>query len=109
VQEQEGSEILAAAPESAVEEELINEGTAGAIREMRLRGKPKKAIARELGVDIKTVRKWSSKEWSPQRRPPRENKLTPYEELIRERFGEVGYNASVLYRELGGVGDHLNP
>jgi transposase len=104
VQEQEGSEILAAAPESAVEEELINEGTAAAIREMRLRGKPKKAIARELGLDIKTVRKWASKDWSPQRRPPRENKLTPYEELIRKRFGEVGYNASVLYRELGGAG-----
>ncbi len=30
--------------------------------------------------------------------------LTPYEELIQKRFPEVGYNASVLYRELRGAG-----
>lgn len=104
MQEQERSEILAEAPKSAAEEELINEGTAAAIREMGVRGKPKKAIARELGVDIKTVRKWVAKEWRPQRRQPREKKLTPYEEVIRGRFAEVGYNATVLFRELQGAG-----
>jgi transposase len=104
VQEQERSEILAEAPESAAEEELINEGTAAAIWEMGMRGKPKKAIARELGVDIKTVRKWVAKQWRPQRREPREKKLTPYEELVRGRFAEVGYNATVLFRELRAAG-----
>ena len=65
--EQEGSEMLDAVPRGTVEEELIGHGTAAAIREMRLRGKSKKAIARELDLDIKTVRKWSSEEWKPQR------------------------------------------
>lgn len=104
MQEQEESEMLAMAPRSAMEEELVNEGTAKAIQELRLRGKSKKAIARELGLDIKTVRKWSKEEWAPQRRQGRENVLTPYAELIRGRFPEVGYNAAVLDRELRAAG-----
>jgi transposase len=67
---------------------------------MRLRGKSKKAIARELELDIKTVRKWSSREWTAQRRRPQAAELTRYEEVIGRRFPEVGYNATVLYREL---------
>jgi len=104
VQEQEGSEMLDVVPRGTVEEELIGHGTAAAIQEMRLRGKSKKAIARELDLDIKTVRKWASEEWAPQRRRPRGEELTMYEEVIAKRFGEVGYNAEVLYRELQGAG-----
>jgi transposase len=104
VQEQQGSEMLDAVPRGAVEEELIGHGTAAAIREMRLRGKSKKAIARELDLDIKTVRKWSSEEWKPQRRPARVEELAAYEEVIAKRFPEVGYNAEVLYRELREAG-----
>ena len=100
MQEQEGSEMLDAVPTGAVEEELIGHGTAAAIREMRLRGKSKKAIARELDLDIKTVRKWASEEWKPQRRRAREEELKAYEEVIAKRFPEVGYNAEVMYREL---------
>ena len=88
--------MLDAGPRGTVEEELIGHGTAAAIREMRLRGKSKKAIARELDLDIKAVRKWSSEEWAPQRRRPRGEELTMYEEVIARRFGEVGYNAEVL-------------
>ncbi len=69
-----------------------------------MRGKAKKSIARELGLDIKTVRKWSAKDWIPQRRERRENVITPYAELIQGRFPEVGYNASVLDRELRAAG-----
>lgn len=104
MQEQEGSEMLDAVPRGAVEEELIGHGTAAAIREMRLRGKSKKAIARELDLDIKTVRKWSSEEWKPQQRRARLEELTAYEEVIAKRFPEVGYNAEVLYRELQEAG-----
>jgi len=104
VHEHEGSEMLDAAPRGAVEEELIGQGTAAAIREMRLRGKSKKAIARELDLDIKTVRKWSSEEWKPQRRESRGEELAAYEEVIAKRFAEVGYNAEVLYRELQEAG-----
>lgn len=92
--------MLDTVPRGAVEEELIGHGTAAAIREMRLRGKSKKAIARELDLDIKTVRKWSSEEWKPQQRRARVEELTVYEEVIAKRFPEVGYNAEVLYREL---------
>jgi len=101
--------MLDAAPGGAVEEELIGQGTAAAIREMRLRGKSKKAIARELDLDIKTVRKWSSEEWSPQRRQSRGEGLKAYEEVIAKRFPEVGYNAMVLYRELQDAGYEGSP
>ena len=96
--------MLDAMPRGIVEEELIGHGTAAAIREMRLRGKSKKAIARELDLDIKTVRKWSSEEWKPQQRRARVEELTVYEEVIAKRFPEVGYNAEVLYRELREAG-----
>jgi transposase len=104
VHEQERSGILTEMPEGIGEEELLGQGTVAAIREMRLRGKPKKAIARELGLDIKTVRKWSAEEWSPQQRPARGVKLAEFDEVIRRRFPEVGYNAMVLYRELTDAG-----
>src|SRR5258708_6193889 len=96
--------MLAAVPRGTVEEELIGQGTAAAIREMRLRGKSKKAIARELDLDIKTVRKWSSEEWKPQRRKSRGEELSAYAEVMAKRFAEVGYNAEVLYRELREAG-----
>jgi transposase len=109
VQEQERSEILGVVPSGAAEEELLGQGTVGAIREMRLRGKSKKAIARELDLDIKTVRKWSREEWSPQRRQPRGVALMLYEDVIAKRFAEVGYNAMVLYRELQDAGYEGSP
>jgi len=96
--------MLDAVPTGAVEEELIGHGTAAAIRELRLRGKSKKAIARELDLDIKTVRKWASEEWKPQQRRARVEELTVYEEVIAKRFAEVGYNAEVMYRELQEAG-----
>ncbi len=104
MQEQERSGILTEMPEGTGEEGLLGRATVAAIREMRLRGMAKKAIARELGVDIKTVRKWATVEWTPQRRRERGSKLAGYEDQIRSRFAEVGYNATVLYRELQSAG-----
>jgi transposase len=101
--------MLDAVPKGTVEGELIGHGTAAAIREMRLRGKSKKAIARELGLDIKTVRKWASEEWKPRQRRARVEELTVYEEVIAKRFPEVGYNAEVLYRELQEAGYEGSP
>lgn len=100
MQVEERSEILSTAPEGVVEVELVNEGVAEAIRQMRSRGMAKKAIARELGLDIKTVRKWSEAQWAPQKRRERAVSLAPREELIRKRFPELGYNAVVMHREL---------
>ena len=39
--------------------------------------------ARELGLDIKTVRKWLQQPWRPQRRPNRGRKLDEWEEFLR--------------------------
>lgn len=109
MQELERSEILAVVPSGAAEEDLLGQGTVAAIREMRLRGRSKKAIARELDLDIKTVRKWSREEWSPQRRQRRGVALMLYEDVITKRFAEVGYNAMVLYRELQDAGYEGSP
>jgi len=72
MQNEERSDILTATADSVAEGELIDEGMAEAIRRMRACGMAKKAIARELGLDIKTVRKWAAAtEWRPQRREQR--------------------------------------
>jgi phage terminase Nu1 subunit (DNA packaging protein) len=65
------SGMLSVAPEGATEEALISESMCGAVQALRERGTSKKVIARELGVDIKTVRKWCRRSWSAQKRPGR--------------------------------------
>lgn len=104
MQNEERSEILTATAGSVVEEELIDEGMAEAIRRMRASGMAKKAIARDLALDIKTVRKWIGTAWKPQRRQRKEPELARFDSWIRRRFPEVGYSAKVLYRELGEQG-----
>jgi transposase len=98
------SEMLSAAPEGAAEEPLIDESSWGAVRALWERGVSKKAIARELELDIKTVRKWCRRAWSPQKRQSRGRVLDAWEPFLRARAPEVGFNAMVLYRELVGQG-----
>ena len=69
------SEMLSAAPVSAPEESLIGESIWGAIQALKERGRSKKQVARELGLDIKTVRKWWRWAWRPQRRAQRGRRL----------------------------------
>jgi transposase len=107
MQNEERADILSTTAHSVVEGELVDEGMAAAIRRMRARGMAKKAIARELGLDIKTVRKWLATEWKPQRRQREEPALTKYNEWIRGRFPEVGYSAKVLHREFGYEGSYV--
>ena len=64
----EAAEILGATPEGVAEGELIEQSKWGAIRTLWEGGKSKKAIARELWLDIKTVRKWVKTVWRPQQR-----------------------------------------
>jgi transposase len=104
MQNEERADILSTTAHSVVEGELVDEGMAEAIRRMRARGMAKKAIARELGLDIKTVRKWLATEWKPQRRERNAPALAKHDEWIRKRFAEVGYSAKVLHRELGELG-----
>lgn len=98
-------EILAVAPLGAAEGDLINQTTWGAVRSLFEQGWSKKAIARELCLDIKTVRKWTWRGWEPQRRRrSRGRKLEPYAEFMKARAPEVGFNGKVLLRELRALG-----
>ena len=63
-----GPEILSAAPAGAAEGDLIDQNVWGAIRTLWEKGRSRKAIARELDLDIKTVRKWLRRSWDQQRR-----------------------------------------
>lgn len=100
-----GSEILSVAPQGVTEGELISQTEWGAVHELHARGMPKKAIARELGIDIKTVRKWLREEWKPQKRARKSQELLAgHEEFVRARAPEVGFNGVVLMREMGARG-----
>ena len=76
------------------------------VREMvarRERGEGAKRIARELGVDRKTVRRWLQMGgWQPRRSRQRPRAIDPYTEFIERRGPEVGWNGVVLHRELAG-------
>ncbi|MEA2691099.1 MAG: hypothetical protein QOJ16_486 [Acidobacteriota bacterium] len=104
MESEERSEKLSSSPVGAGEGELISQSTWGAVRALWGRGLSKKAIARELDVDIKMVRKWCIKSWVAQKRPSRGRGLDLFEAFLRARAPEVGFNAVVLHRELAGQG-----
>ena len=78
------------------------------VREMiarRERGDGIKQIARELGVDRKTVKRWLRLgSWQPRRPQTRARELNRFAEFIERRAPEVGFNGVVLHRELKGLG-----
>ena len=96
-----GLTICAGTPVGVPEEPLIRETEWGAIRELHAKGWSKKAIARQLELDIKTVRKWLRKEWRRRRREQAERGLDPHRSFLEGRGPEVGFNGKVLERELG--------
>jgi transposase len=63
-----------------------------------------KRIARELGLDIKTVRKWVRQEYRAQRRRCPGRELDKFAEFLRGRAPEVGFNGRVLHREVAALG-----
>jgi transposase len=104
MQQRESSPSLSAAPAGAAEGEVINQNIYGAIRTLAEQGASKKAIARQLGLDVKTVRKWLRHSWSPGRRRTRGRVLDAWREFVLARAPEVGFNAVVLQRELAEKG-----
>ncbi len=78
------------------------------VREMvarKERGEGVKRIARELGVDRKTVKRWLKLGgWQPRRPQRRARQLDRFAEFIERRAPEVGWNGVVLHRELEGLG-----
>ena len=100
----ERSSSLTAAPTGAVEGEVINQNVYGAVRMLAEQGASKKAIARQLGLDVKTVRKWLRRSWAPGQRRARGRQLDAWREFLLARAPEVGFNAVVLTRELAAMG-----
>jgi transposase len=100
MQEEAQSEILPTTTKRVVEDELVEQGMAEAIRQMRASGMGNKTIAREMGIGVKTVRKWGKTAWKAQTRAERGTNLDPFKGVVEARFPEVGYNAVVLHREL---------
>lgn len=96
--------ILPEAPTSAPEAEVIGETTWGVIRALWSRGRNKKQIARELGLDVKTVRKHLNHAWVVQKRRPRGRLLDDFRAFLEGRAPEVGFNGEVLLREVRGLG-----
>jgi transposase len=95
---------LAAVPGGAAEGELIGEQLWSAMEVLREKGLSKKGIARALGLDIKTVRKWWRWPWRQQQRPARGHRLDRWRAFLQGRAEEVGFNAAVLHRELAEQG-----
>lgn len=65
------------------------------------------AVARELGLDRRTVRKYArARSWHEvMRRPPRRpSTLDPYLDYLQQRWDEGEHNAKILHQELAGKG-----
>src|SRR5688500_17797932 len=102
---EESTGIPSAAPTGPGEQDVLNQSDHGGIRALFDRGVPKKVIALELDLDIKTVRKHLRQPWAPQQRPnARGRDLDRFRDFIAGRGPEVGFNAVVLHRELRGLG-----
>jgi len=78
----------------------------GAIRELAAHGVPKKEIARQLEVTVKTVRRVLKKpQWEPyQRQRSAPGVLSQFEQWITSRAPEVDFNSAILFRELKLIG-----
>jgi transposase len=58
-------------------------------------------IARRLGMDRKTVRRWVRTQWKPYQRAAKEERLlTAHADFLRERAAQVQYSAQILFQEL---------
>jgi transposase len=90
---------------SSAEERMVG---AEMVREMvarRERGQGVKRIARELGVDRKTVKRWLKLGvWQPRQTQRRARELDRFAEFLNQRAPEVGWNGAVLYREVQAMG-----
>src|SRR5215472_2446689 len=69
------------------------------------RGDGMKTIARELGVDRNTIKRWRHLgAWQPRQAGARCRQLDPFRPFLMQRGPEVGWNGMVLHRELQGLG-----
>src|SRR5579875_889152 len=88
------------AEERMLREDLVREMVA-----RKERGEGVKRIARELGIDRKTVKRWLMLgDWQPRRVRQLPRPIDRFAEFIEQRVVEVGWNGVVLHRELVGLG-----
>jgi transposase len=89
----------------SAEERMLRGDLVREIVARQARGAGVKRIARELGVDRKTVRRWLRLGgWQPRRPRRRRRAVEQFTEFIAQRGPEVGWNGVVLHRELAGLG-----
>ena len=74
--------------------------------ELRRRGQSLRAVAREVGVDVRTIRRWLGADGFPERkeRPAAPSKLDAYRTYLDRRLQEGCTNAAQLWRELRACG-----
>jgi transposase len=65
-------------------------------------GQSQAAIARALGMERKTIRRWLRNGQFPERKPPhrRPPKVNQFSEYLQQRWDEGCHNAAQLYREI---------
>src|SRR5215470_15187218 len=91
-------------PSGTAEERMVQEDVVREIMARLAKGDGVKTVARELGLDRKTVKGWRARGgWRAQRRR-RTRELDRFAEFITARGPEVGWNGMVLHRELTGLG-----
>ncbi|UGB24878.1 helix-turn-helix domain-containing protein [Methylorubrum sp. B1-46] len=67
-------------------------------------------LARHLGLDRKTVRRWLRRDEPPSwTKPPRPSVLDPYPAYLDRRWAEGCRNGAALARELDGLGARIKP
>lgn len=82
---------------------MLSQDQWGAIRALQARGLGRKTIARELGIDVRTVRRYlrqAGREAYRRPCPVREVMEREHGEFLRQRAPQVDWNAQVLYQEL---------
>ena len=88
----------------STEEPMLREDVVRELLARLERGEGVKPIARELGVDRKTVKRWRQVgQWRRQVRR-RARLIDPFIPFIEQRGPEVGWNCAVLHRELRALG-----
>jgi transposase len=76
------------------------------VRQLRQQGYSERAIARQLRISRKVVRRFLAAPAFPERaaRPPRVTLLTPFHEYLQRRWTEGCHNAAQLLREISQQG-----
>ncbi len=95
------NQAVAVAPEQGSTQPSKRKVLFEAVKAAYSRGIGKIAIAREFGIDRRTVRKWLQASELPERAPRRRRSaLDPFRPYLQKRWAEGCHNASQLCREL---------